>query len=186
MPLLGVLIIFNSGIYLSDIPVEIKKYAYLIVALFSIILPLAMLSIMVYWHIVQDIELTERRERFIPMVFSFVSIFLLYVIINRTIPIKLLKTYTLAMAVVLIVYLISNFKIKTSLHLLGLGGITGLLVIISVLFQADLFIWLSIVIFISGIVASARIYLQVHTFPEIIFGFIAGFSGIYCTIYFLA
>jgi hypothetical protein len=185
MPLAGVLIIFNSGIYQTDIPFEIKKFVYLIVALFSIVFPLALLSILMYWNMVQDIELTERRERFIPMIFSLVSIFILYIIINRTIPIKLLKAYTLSMVVVVVLYLLSNFRFKTSLHLLGLGGITGLLATISILFQADLFFLLSVAILISGIVGTARIYLQAHTLTEIISGYLTGFFGVFCILYFI-
>lgn len=184
MPLIGVVIIFNSGIYQSDIPFEIKKYTYLIVALFSIIIPISLLSVLAYWNLVQNIELTERKERFFPMIFSFVSVFILHIIMRKTIPIKLLNAFTLAMTVVLLLYLITNFKLKTSLHLLGLGGITGLLAVLTILFRADVFFWLSLAILFAGIAGTSRLFLKAHSLGEVIFGYLIGFSGVYCTIYF--
>ena len=184
MPLLGVFIIFNSGIYQSNIPVEIKKYTYLLVGLFSIVLPLALISILVYWHVVQNIEMSKHKERFIPMTFSFISIFLLHVLIRRTIPINILQAFTLSMAVVLILYLLSNIKFKTSLHLLALGGITGLIAILSKIFLIDLYFWLMIVIFVTGIVGTSRVYLEEHTLLELAMGYVTGFVGVFFTVYF--
>ncbi len=76
-------------------------------------------------------------------------------------------------------------RIKTSLHLIALGGITGLIAVISKVYLIDLFLWLSILIFIAGIVASSRIYLKAHTFFEVVSGYITGFIGVFYTILFL-
>lgn len=183
MPVLGIFIIYNSGVYQSNIPWEAKKFTYLIVILFSILLPLAMLTMLVYWKTIQDIKLNERRERFVPMFFAAISLLLLHFILYKIIPIKLINTFTLSMTIIAFLYLIINMHIKTSLHLIALGGITGLVAVISKIFLVDLFLWLSILIFITGIVASSRIYLKAHTFIEIISGFLTGFSGVFFTIY---
>jgi hypothetical protein len=186
MPLIGVFVIYNSGIYQSNIPWEAKKFTYLLVILFTILLPLAMLTLLVYWRAVQDIQLNERRERFVPMFFTAVSLVLLHIILTRIIPIKLINAFTLSMTIIAFCYLLLNLLLKTSLHLIALGGITGLVAVISKVFMADLFLWLSILIMISGIVATSRIYLKAHTIPEIISGYITGFFGVFGTIYFLA
>lgn len=186
MPFIGVFIIYNSGIYQSDIPWEAKKFTYLLVILFSILLPLAMLSLLVYWRTIQDIHLNERRERFVPMFFSAISLIIMHIILNRLIPIRLINAFTLSMILIAFVYLLLNVLLKTSLHLIALGGITGLIAVISKVYIADLFFWLSILILVSGIVASSRIHLKAHTISEIISGYITGFSGVFCTVFFLS
>ena len=62
MPLIGIYIIFHSGIYETDVPWEFEKYTYLIVALFSILLPFSILPIFVYWKIISNLELSDRKE----------------------------------------------------------------------------------------------------------------------------
>ncbi|MBN2484908.1 MAG: hypothetical protein JXB34_02935 [Bacteroidales bacterium] len=183
MPLAGIYVMLNSGIYLVEFPGEIKKYIYLIVALFSIVLPLAVLSLLAYWHLVRDMVLSARHERFMPMSLSFVSVFVLHVILSRTIPVKLLTAYTFSMAVVIVVYLLSNISFKTSMHLLGLGGISGLLAMLSAVFHTDLFFLVALVVLVSGIVAAARLYLEAHTIAELVAGFAIGFAGVFCTMY---
>jgi hypothetical protein len=184
MPLVGLIIIFNSGIFLASLPAEVIRFTYLIVSLFGVIIPLTLFCILVYWHLLQDIEISERKERFIPTILTIISIFVLFILINRTVPIRLLRSFTLSMEIVLISYLISNLKLKTSLHMLGLGGITGLISIISFLYRADLFFWLSAVLLVSGIVGSARLHLKAHNLAEIILGYFIGFCGVTGTLLF--
>jgi hypothetical protein len=184
MPIVGVIIIFNSGIYLASLPAEVIRFSYLIVSLFGVIIPLTLFCILVYWHLLQDIEISERKERFIPTILTIISIFVLFILINRTVPIRLLRSFILSMDIVLISYLISNLKLKTSLHMLGLGGITGLISIISFLYRADLFFWLSAVLLVSGIVGSARLQLKAHNLDEIILGYFIGFCGVTGTLLF--
>jgi len=80
---------------------------------------------------------------------------------------------------------IINIWWKISLHAIGMGGITGLLVIITVLkfcypenliFQAILY---------SGIVATARLWLNTHNLLQIVAGYVLGYIIITVSILYL-
>lgn len=177
MPLLGFFIILNSGIYESNIPADVKKYAYLITALFTIFLPAALITLLLYMHQVQSFELSQRRERTFPLFFMTLSLLLLYIIVNRILPIRIIKGFTFSMLVTSFLLLLSTYKFKLSMHLIGLGGISGLIIAISIRFQIDLFFILAIVLVISGIVGSSRLYLNAHNLYEVFAGFGLGFLG---------
>jgi hypothetical protein len=177
MPLLGFFIILNSGIYESNIPIDIKKYAYLITALFTIFLPTALITLLLYMHQIQSFELSQRRERTFPLIFMTISFLLLYIIVSKILPIRIIKGFTFSMLVTSFLLVLSTYKFKLSMHLIGLGGISGLVIAMSIKFQIDLFFILAIILIISGIVGSSRLYLNAHNLYEVFAGFGLGFLG---------
>ncbi len=186
MPLLGFFVIFHSGIYESNISWEYKKYFYLINVLFTVFLPLALISLLFYLNQVQSIELNSRRERSIPLMLTAVSFFLLVMVLHRLIPVPVLEGFSFAGFLVVFVLYIASYRFKISLHLSGLGGICGLIFVLSVFFDRDLLTFLSIALFVSGVVASSRLLLKAHNMSEIISGYLIGFSGtFFIVLYFI-
>ena len=76
--------------------------------------------------------------------------------------------------VVLAILLISLFW-KISLHMAGLGGISGLILMLSLIYTLDMTFYLSVLFLISGIVASARLVLKEHNLLQIATGYFTGF-----------
>lgn len=174
MPLVGAFILLNSGIFESNVPLDVKKYIYLSVGLFSILLPLAFLPLLNYWKVVKSMELNDRRERFIPLIFTATSLVLLNIVLSKILPFKLMNAYTFAIATVSVLLLFANFALKISIHLTALGGITGLIIILTVVYDSNMFYWLLIVTLLSGIVASARLFTSSHTLGEVSVGYLMG------------
>ncbi len=184
MPLVGFFIIFNSGIFEVNIPSEVLKFTYLVVILFSIFLPLSIIPFLVYWKLAQNIEFNSRQERFAPTFFAALSLVILYIFINQKVPIDLIQAFSFSIACSAMVLLFLNLLFKISMHLMVLGGITGLMAILTIEYSADLFFWLSILIFITGLVSSARLYLKAHKPIEIISGYVIGFLINYSVLFF--
>jgi hypothetical protein len=176
MPLLGILIIFNSGIYAVDIPWDIEKYTYLLVGLFSLLFPISILPLLIYWKIIQTIELTERKERVLPIGITTISLIILHVFISRIIPIRVITAFTFSIAATSILLLFLNMFFKVSMHMLGIGGITGLIIALSITFGINPFFWLAEIIFLTGILASSRLFLKAHSYLEIFTGYGAGLT----------
>ncbi len=73
-----------------------------------------------------------------------------------------------------IVYILFHFKMKASIHLFSFGIFTGFFMILSILHNQSFLMIIMINLLLSGIVASARLYLNAHTPKEIYLGFIIG------------
>lgn len=175
MPLVGFYIIFNSGIYESGLSLEYKKYAYLVNSLFTIFLPLALVSLLLYMKQIQTVQLNERRQRRMPLLLTSISLFSLYLVLHRVFPVPVIEGFSLAVFMVVLILLFITFRFKISLHLSALGGICGLILVISVFYHRDLFFFLSISLLISGLVASSRLLLKAHNLKEIFSGYFVGF-----------
>lgn len=184
MPLMGYIIIYNSGIYESGLPWEVKKYSYLINVLFSIFLPVSLLSFLLYFHQVRSIELNTRKERSLPLLFTTISLLLLFLVTRRYLPLKVLQGFTLSTVAVSFMLLLITLRIKISMHMIGLGGIAGLIIAISLLYQSNLLSLLAITTFVTGLVGTARLWLQAHNPFELLMGYLMGLLGTFLIVYY--
>lgn len=69
-----------------------------------------------------------------------------------------------------------NFIAPISLHMIAVGAMTALFVLFAIAGNANIFIPLAISILLSGILASARLYLGRHNPTEITAGYALGFA----------
>jgi len=73
-----------------------------------------------------------------------------------------------------IVYFLFIFRLKTSLHLLSLGIAVGFFLLLSTHYLISFLPVILILILISGLLASSRLYLKAHTPKEVYLGFLLG------------
>jgi hypothetical protein len=66
------------------------------------------------------------------------------------------------------------FPFKTSLHMMGMGSVLMFLIALSFHFERNVVIAISAILFASGLVASARLFLKAHTRAELLIGFMVG------------
>jgi len=74
----------------------------------------------------------------------------------------------------MIVYLLFYFQIKASIHLFTFGIFTGFFMAMSISYRQSFLVIILIILFLSGIVASARLHLKAHTQREVYLGFFIG------------
>jgi membrane-associated phospholipid phosphatase len=177
--LAGILFIFNTGLYITIIPVEFKKFIYYIIILSTVLIPLALLPVLYLYKSIQNITLNERRERIIPLLFTTICFYIGYYMVSRYASIRIIDVFLLACVSVLIIILIVSLFWKISLHMAGLGGLTGLVFMISCIYRLDMTILLSAALLISGIVASSRLVLNAHNTIQLMAGYVTGL-GVVC------
>jgi membrane-associated phospholipid phosphatase len=66
------------------------------------------------------------------------------------------------------------FKIKSSMHLLGMGSLFMFLINLSIHFEINITLALSLFILAIGLVATSRLYLKAHSKAEIFIGLCIG------------
>jgi hypothetical protein len=93
-------------------------------------------------------------------------------------PLTLPKVFYLmllgAITAVVIVVLV-NLKWKISIHMVGIGGITGMLFGLSGLLILDLRIPIIISFLVAGFLGTARLRMGAHLPPQIYVGYLVGF-----------
>lgn len=175
MPSLGFLLLFNSGTYLAYLPVEYKRMILMIIVLCTMIIPLSMISFFLYQRLIMDIHLARLRERYIPLLTCLILYLFCYFLLRKiSIPPEYLA-FCLGCAVSVLIVLIALSKWKISLHMVGVGGLTGLITYLIISMQVNLEFYLVLTIIAAGMTGTSRLILNAHKSFEIYTGFLTGF-----------
>ena len=178
MPTYGILILFNSGTFLTYLPFEYKRLIFIIVLVNTAILPMCLVPLYLYKKIISTIHMSSNRERIIPLLVSTLLFFFAYYLVNQLNIPHLIKSYILAGAVAAFIAFLISFKWKISVHMMGIGGLFGAVLVISSRLMVDLkFYWIAIII-IAGLTGFARLRLDSHNPLQVYVGFGIGLISV--------
>jgi len=152
-----------------------QNYILLILIICTIILPVLCMLFLIKFDVISSLEMTKNQDRPIPLILTGCCLILALKLTESLLifaPV-LKKELVGAIIIILLASIISKFW-KISLHMLGLGGLIGVLVSLQYLYGGlnSMIIYFML---IAGITAMARIYLKAHNHKQIYAGFIVGF-----------
>lgn len=174
MPLLGILLIFSMS-HLALLPMEAKKAIVYLVAIVTVFFPLAIIPVLYYQKTLTGVEMTTRKERLIPLFLTTIFYYFGYYILNRYAAPLIIQHYMLAVFISVLFASLVNIGWKISLHMIGVGGLIGLLSALANLYGLHVNWILMVCILLAGIIGTARLYLNEHNAIQIYGGFIAGY-----------
>lgn len=171
----GIVFLFFPGLVT---PVKPSMFGVLLVLVFffTFLVPALIVFFLYKTGSVATVNIVHRRDRFVPHTISS----LVYVSISAFFYLKLsaVPTFFFLMATVttcMIAVTCINFVWKISAHSTAMGGICAFWLLSLTAFNSDFLLYATVVfVFLSGIVMSARLYLQVHTLGQVCTGFLLG------------
>lgn len=175
MPFLGMFLILYSGTHFSLLLQEQKRAILIITAMSTILLPLSVLPFLYYHKLISKYTIPERRERLIPLLLSVVFYYFGYYILHKFSAPVFIQRFLLASLICLIISVLIHLRWKISLHMIAIGGLTGLISSFGFLFQLNISLVLMVLILIAGITGTARLHLRTHNQAQIYSGFMLGF-----------
>ncbi|MDD2278823.1 MAG: hypothetical protein PHD06_01760 [Bacteroidales bacterium] len=174
MPSLGVLFIFFTSSHIILLPYEAQRIILIIVAINTLVLPMLMIPLFYRFGIIKSIQMKNHRERIIPLAFTLIPYIFSYYFLNRLPIVSEISLFMLGAALTVFFTLIISIWWKISVHMVGVGGLFGLLYALTFLFQANNIWVILVVIAATGIVAWARLTLNAHKPSQVYAGFILG------------
>ena len=166
-------------LYFIIIPNHIpRKFAYwvlIIVFIATYIFPLLLLYFLKKVNLIENYLLSSINERKFPILFFATITLCLGLLLLKPNIVDLLAFSFFGCALALsISFILLFFKIKTSLHTLGISGLIGFISIISYEYKINLLLLLILLFLNFGIIATSRLKLQAHKMSEVLIGFIIG------------
>ncbi len=117
----------------------------------------------------------NRNDRNLPVLFTLLSYVANFYFLNK-VPLPHVYYLFLAMAMVsLFVVWITTFYWKISMHMTGIGGLCGSVLLLNILIAGTLHLYLACMFLIAGCIGSARLILDAHSPLQIAIGFLVGF-----------
>lgn len=155
-----------------------------LIFVFTFVMPVINLLMMKYFGNVNSITLEERQQRVLP--FTFIA--LLYILVTFLFYYKLpfSQNFNKLMVIITAMVVVSwaiTFFFKISVHSLAICGGLGMLLPLNMATeQQDLLLPTVVLIIVSGLVMSSRLFLNAHSPREVMYGgvtgFLIGFGGI--------
>ena len=181
IPVYTLVLLLNQDLTLAlIIPVKTKLILSCIVFLTTIVIPFFSVWVFYRMKLVSSILLKTREERIYPLLIIAIFYYMTYYLL-RSFPMTFLFSfYMLGSAFLVILALIISFRMKISLHMIGIGGVLGLLIGLSFTISTDLSLLIFPAILLCGVVGSARLNENSHKSSEIYTGFLAGVVVMSC------
>lgn len=165
--------------------IELKSGNILPIFILTIIIPILSFFILKNIGVVNSVFLTKPKERRYPLMINLILLFMILLKVipdNYTIELYFFFLGLIAATSTCLFLLLIGFK--TSLHMMGMGSILMFLIALSFHFERNIVIAISFMLFASGVVATARLYLKAHSRAELLIGFMVGITSQLLTIKF--
>ncbi len=173
MPLLGV------GIYFSTTPKFVPEsfmYAKLFaLSILTIVVPILFYFLLESVNLVSDKELVHVKERRIPLLIQVgITLLIMKIIINGYEFPELYMFFFGILLAASLAFLLSLFKFKVSLHMIGVGGVLLFIAGLSMVYQTNFLLIIGLLVLALGFTAASRIQAKAHTMTELLAGFFVG------------
>jgi len=156
-------------------PLEIQSASILPIFILTVIIPIVTFFILKNVGLVNSIFLETSTERKYPLyIQASILLLILYKVIPNNYVSELYFYFTGLLGATVACLLLLLFNFKTSLHAVGVSGLLMYLINLSIHFEINLIIAISIFILLTGIVLTARLYLKAHTRIELVIGVFIG------------
>jgi hypothetical protein len=135
--------------------------------------------------LIKDLEMSELRGRsVIFLITAFYYVFTYVMLKDIEMP-RVIHGLFIGMMLTLVLMALISLRFKISAHLAAMGGACGVLTWVFVNYGVWESSWVITLSFLAGLIASARLYLQAHTLPEVGAGFALGILSIFGSLYVL-
>jgi membrane-associated phospholipid phosphatase len=184
VPTYGMIILMNMDIF-SQLPAFWRWVAIVGTFVFTGLFPAVPVLLLMKRGEVHDIFISNREERTMPYLFSFMAYVFWALFMWRTMQLPLfIVAMGIGSAISIFIILFINLKWKISAHVSGMGGLSG--AIFGVCYRLAINpVWLFVIVLtISALVALSRIELKAHTPSQTLAGFVIGFLAVFVPCFF--
>lgn len=158
--------------------VEIKWRLWILLFIFTFLIPFLCILMFYFTKKIKNLMIQEREERIIPFLFTtllygvFTFLFLTNPVLIRFIAIGVIL---LGIFLSLLVLTLVTLYWKISAHSIGMSGLVGSCLALQMVYQHHLLFLFFILIILTGLVMSARLYVEAHTPSQVWAGAGVGF-----------
>jgi hypothetical protein len=173
--LLSLILLFVLFPFLQiAISFSLKIFYILFIFITTGLLPVILVGVLKLLGKLNSVLLDDKDERTTPYIITACLYLFDYYFLMRFGAPHLLIAYLLACSCIVVAVLIINIYYKISIHSASLGALSAILIASSQMASFDIRILLALIILISGLTASARLFSNAHVPYQIYSGFFLG------------
>ena len=164
----------TNTIYFVFTPYKLKWVITIIVFGFTFLLPVLNLLLLYKLNYISSLKIEKQEQRTFPLLMTAMCYFGLYYMLLDFNIWPAIKLFILGAGLCILFASIINIWWKISAHMIGIGGMLGVLLSLSYYTQISILPAISMAFVIAGFIGFARLYLKSHTPNQIYVGFAFG------------
>ena len=177
MPSYALLLIFGSDTYIGfGVTLKAQQLIFLVVFVNTFLIPTILSFFLVRRKLVSDMEMSSNLERRLPLLITTLFYIFTYYLLLKVRLSPIIYVVMMAATLSIVIAMMVNLKWKISLHMVGIGGLIGALIGISLRQYVDFRGLIILLVFLAGILGSSRLTLSAHTPAQVYVGFMVGIS----------
>ena len=184
IPSFVILVVINK---FTNILILSSQVPFIVVGVlfFTLFLPLLSVFYLLITKKIESLEMSKKEERPLPLAISFFLMITGYYIMQEGLNYTpIIKSIYLGSTYILIIIIVITRTWKISLHMLGMGGATGVFLALQILLGGLYQITL-LTFFLSGIVGYSRIQKKAHSLDQVYAGFLLGLFWMFIFVFYL-
>ena len=175
MPTYGLIIYFQiQGRMGVELIPKAKWMLLFFIFTMTFVIPLSLTLAMKRLGVVKSLEMPTAKERIIPLFFTALVFIITYYALVPTGIFPDYQIFILGTAQLVLTALVISLFTKISIHMMGIGGLTGALIALGIGSATPVIHHLNLAILISGLVGFSRLRLNAHKDFQIYFGYLLG------------
>lgn len=176
MPFFAVVLVMNLNTYIAySISPQVQRIIISLVFITTGALPVLTAILLLQKGKIRSLEMESIAERRIPFISTAVFYLICYYLLLQLPVPRLLSLMVLGATITIFVAWVLSFRWKVSIHMIGIGGLIGMLFGLSQILNADLLTIIITTTIFSGLLGTSRLILGAHTPNQIYIGFLIGF-----------
>jgi len=151
-------------------------------ALGTLFFPLMMLPVLYYRNLITTFQDASREERLVPHLIILILYVITFVYFVRLPLSRVIHAYVLSVSILLFIILLVSLKFKICGHMAALGGISGLIFTLILLYETPIQGILMLTLLAAGLTGTARLLMGVQRPVEVYSGYLLGFGVVLTTL----
>lgn len=184
IPSIGFLLLFNSGLYFSILPWNLKLYLLLVVFTTTCALPAISLFVLSINQKI-DFSMEKNTDRVLTLLICIVWYYSGYFLLKRLSIFPIYQMLLVGAVFVQIALIPVVMRWKASLHMAAIGGLIGGILGMAFRILENPSQLLGVLLLTAGLVGTSRLILEKNTESQVYSGFILGFAIQYLIIMFV-
>ncbi len=170
-----VLFFYIPGFTVFNYSTDIKFYLLVFVFIMTFAIPASLLFMLKRFKVIDSFQMSNRQERMLPLAIMTGVYFITWYSLKNIGSLGLFNLFLLGVGFTSLITLPVNFFTKISLHMIGMGGVAGVVLGLLLVYPVNMRWLFYMVILLSGLVGYARLTVTNHSLRQIYNGFMLGF-----------
>ncbi len=145
-------------------------------------MPLLTAVLLLQKGMIKSLDMETVSERRIPFITTAVYYLVCFYLLNQLPVPRMLSLMVLGATITIFSAWLISFVWKISIHMIGIGGLTGLLFAITGILHVNLTAIIITCVIIAGLLGTSRIIMGAHSPSQIYAGFVIGLVVEYITV----